>query len=214
MNTLTMMMKSIVLTFTCIVLIISGCAQSTSKGERVVGSACEDCDMMFEGMPATLSWQTTIVGPDEPGERLIIRGTIYKVDGKTPAPNVILYVYHTDSNGKYTPVPHQTNAKRHGHLRGWMKTDERGRYEFSTIRPASYPNRKDPQHIHPIIKEPGTTLYWIDEFLFDDDPLLTEDQKRRQEKRGGSGIIKLNKNDQGIWIGSRDIILGKNIPNY
>lgn len=170
--------------------------------------------MMFEGMPQNLSWQTTIAGTDEPGERLIIRGTIFKSDGKTPAPDVILYVYHTDNQGKYSPATKQTDAKRHGHLRGWMKTDAQGRYEFKTIRPASYPFRKDPQHIHPIVKESDTSLYWIDEFLFDDDPLLTEEQKSRHQKRGGSGVLTLKKDGQGTWIGQRDIILGLNVPNY
>lgn len=193
---------------------VSGCTQSAQKAERIVGSACEDCEMMFAGMPATPSWSTIIAGPDEPGEPLIIRGTIYKKDGKTPAPGVILYLYHTDNRGLYSPAPKQTAAKRHGHLRGWMKSDERGRYEFKTIRPASYPNSRNPQHIHPLVKEPGLTLYWIDEFLFEDDPVLTEQEKKRQEKRGGSGIISLKKDEQGIWIGTRDIILGMNIPNY
>jgi protocatechuate 3,4-dioxygenase beta subunit len=194
---------------------ISGCTQSDNqKKERVVGSRCEDCDMMFDGMPSALSWRTTIAGPDESGEQLLVSGTIYKQDGRTPAPDVILYVYHTDNKGLYSPAPKQTQAKRHGHLRGWVKTDANGRYEFKTIRPASYPNSKNPQHIHPIIKEPGTTLYWIDEFLFDDDPVLTEKEKLNQEKRGGSGIISLKKNANGVWVGKRDIILGLNIPNY
>jgi protocatechuate 3,4-dioxygenase beta subunit len=127
---------------------------------------------------------------------------------------VILYVYHTDAKGLYSPAPKQTQAKRHGHLRGWVKTDADGRYEFKTIRPASYPNSQNPQHIHPSIKEPGTTLYWIDEFLFDDDPVLSEREKSNQEKRGGSGIISLKKNEKGVWVGKRDIVLGMNIPNY
>ena len=209
------MKNSILLLITFVFISISGCTQSnTKKPDRVVGSACEDCDMMFEGMPENPSWQTVIAGPDEPGEQLIISGTIFKKDGKTPAPEVILYVYHTDNKGLYSPAPKQTAAKRHGHLRGWVKSDENGRYEFKTIRPASYPNSRNPQHIHPIIKEPGLTLYWIDEFLFKDDPLLSEQEKIRNDGRGGSGIINLKKNEKGVWIGERDIILGMNIPNY
>ncbi|HEY3429370.1 MAG TPA: intradiol ring-cleavage dioxygenase [Cyclobacteriaceae bacterium] len=208
-------MKKIALLLILVLHHVSGCTQSSNKNsDRVVGSGCEDCDMMFDGMPESLSWQTTIAGPDEPGEVLIIRGTIFKLDGKTPAPDVILYVYHTDNKGLYSPAPRQTQAKRHGHLRGWVKTDAKGVYEFKTIRPASYPNSRNPQHIHPIIKEPGATLYWIDEFLFDDDPLLSENEKSHQEKRGGNGIITLKKNEKGEWVGKRDIILGKNIPNY
>jgi protocatechuate 3,4-dioxygenase beta subunit len=205
-------MKSMILLFSLVLVSLSACTQS--KNDRVVGSACEDCDLMFEGMPKDLNWRTTIAGPDEPGDPMIISGTIFKKDGKTPAPDVILYIYHTDNKGLYSPAPKQTQAKRHGHLRGWVKADENGKYEFKTIRPASYPNSRNPQHIHPLIKEPGLTLYWIDEFLFDDDPVLSENEKSRQEKRGGSGIISLKKNEKGIWIGKRDIILGLNIPNY
>jgi protocatechuate 3,4-dioxygenase beta subunit len=209
-------MKNSTLLFIGFVFIsVSGCTQSNSKKtDRVVGSACEDCDLMFEGMPENPSWQTTIAGPDEPGEQLIISGTMFKKDSKTPAPGVILYVYHTDNKGLYSPAPKQTAAKRHGHLRGWVKSDEKGRYEFKTIRPSSYPNSHNPQHIHPIIKEPGLTLYWIDEFLFKDDPLLSEQEKTRNEGRGSNGVIELKKNEKGFWIGKRDIILGMNIPNY
>lgn len=206
-------MKSFLLYLLVLSMAVTGCAQSPSA-ERQVGGGCEDCELMFAGMPTKLSWKAKLAPDDEPGERMIISGTIYKKDGKTPAPDVILYVYQTDNTGRYTPAPKQVHAKRHGHLRGWVRTDAQGRYEFSTIRPASYPNSRNPQHIHPIIKEPGLSLYWIDEFLFDDDPVLTEQEKARQAKRGGSGIIKLNKNSGGVWIGKRNIILGLNVPNY
>jgi hypothetical protein len=49
---------------------------------------------------------------------------------------------------------------------------------------------------------------------FDDDPLLTKGERAKEERRGGSGIIKLTKNQNGVWIGRRDIVLGHNIPNY
>jgi protocatechuate 3,4-dioxygenase, beta subunit len=193
---------------------IKSCAQSNQKAERLVGSRCEDCELMFAGMPEKLSWRTTLAGPDEPGEPMIISGTIYNADGKTPARDVILYVYQTDNTGRYSPAPKQVHAKRHGHLRGWVMTDAQGHYEFKTIRPASYPNSRNPQHIHPIIKEPGLSLYWIDDYLFEDDPVLTPQEKSRQPKRGGSGIIQLTKSSDGFWVGERNIILGLNIPNY
>lgn len=208
------MKKSIILFLAFAMANVSGCAQSDNKTDRVVGTRCEDCEMMFEGMPENPSWQTTIAGPDESGEPMIITGVIYKKDVKTPAPGVILYVYHTDNRGLYSPAPNQTVAKRHGHLRGWVKTDALGRYEFKTIRPASYPNSINAQHIHPIVKEPGISLYWIDEYLFEGDPLLSDQERAHQQKRGGSGIISVTKNKNGVWVGKRDIMLGMNIPNY
>ena len=195
------------------VMAISACTQPKNS-DRKVGDACDGCEAMFEGMPSQLDWQTKIAPVDEPGEVMTISGTIYKADGKTPAAGVILYLYHTDNKGIYSPGPNQKVAKRHGHLRGWMKTDATGRYQFTSIRPASYPSRQAPQHIHPLIKEPGVSLYWIDEFVFDDDELLSKDEISRNQKRGGSGVIHLTKNEKGEWTGKRDIILGMNIPNY
>lgn len=195
-------------------LLTSAAWMIAQRNPPLVGGGCDGCNLMFFGMPEKLAWETTLPMAGEKGERLEISGTIFKLDGKTPAPNVILYVYHTDANGVYQPGPQQTSARLHGRLRGWMKTDAQGRYKFHTIRPAAYPNRKDPQHIHPVIKEPAKNEYYIDEFRFDDDPLLTPAERVKEEQRGGSGIIKLVRNPQGIWIGRRDIVLGKNIPHY
>ena len=92
---------------------------------------------------------------------------------KTPAAGVVLYVYHTDQKGLYTkPANLKGWADRHGYIRGWIKTGADGSYKLYTLVPASYPNSNNPKHIHPTIKEPGFSEYWIDEFVFDDDPLL------------------------------------------
>ena len=184
----------------------------TDQRDPVIGGPCEVCDLMFKGMPPSLSWDTRIDPAGEKGEPLIISGRIFKLDGQTPAPGIILYVYHTDATGEYSPAPGHEN--RHGHLRGWMKTDAQGRYSFKTIRPASYPQTRIAQHIHPLIDEPGKGYYYIDEYLFDDDPYLTAEERNRQEGRGGSGIIHLTKDPSGIWRGTRDIVLGKKIPGY
>ena len=169
---------------------------------------------MYEGMPDLLEWETVIAAKTEPGERLEISGRVFKADGKTPAAGIILYVYHTDAQGRYSPSMTQTHARRHGHLRGWMKTIKDGRYKFHTIRPASYPNSRVTQHIHPIVKEPDKNEYYIDEFQFDDDPFLSNNEPRSAENRGGSGLLHLRKNSRGVWVGTRDIVLGKNILNY
>lgn len=208
------MKSTLLLIVTTLVTSVSGCGQSPNSGDRIINDPCEDCELMYEGMPKTLKSETKIADASEPGEPLIITGTIYKRDGKTPAPDVILYVYQTDNSGVYSPGPNQKDGKRHGHLRGWIKTGSDGKYSFTTIRPASYPDSKAPQHIHPIIKEPGLSLYWISEYLFDDDPYLTEKEKAKEQQRGGDGIIHLTKDERGVWIGKRDIILGMNIPNY
>jgi protocatechuate 3,4-dioxygenase, beta subunit len=203
-------MKSSIFWFSLLASLWSS-AQSDSRSLKQIPN-CEDCELMFEGMPEKISWRSSLAEANEPGERLIVSGKVFKKDGKTPAAGILLYVYQTDNKGLYSPAPAQTAGRRHGHLRGWMITDAQGRYEFKTIRPASYPNSKNPQHIHPIIKESESKIYWIEDFLFADDPLLTDQEKSRLSKRGGSGVMALTKNSEGVWIGKRDIILGLNTP--
>ena len=144
-----------------------------------------------------------------------VSGTIYQRDGKTPASGVILYIYHTNQEGIYPTKGNEIGwDKRHGYIRGWIKTDANGKYKFYTLRPGAYPGRENPEHIHATIKEPNVSSYWIDEYLFDDDPILTKKEREAQQKRGGNGIIKLTKDSKGILIAHRDIILGQNVPGY
>ncbi|QHW01635.1 intradiol ring-cleavage dioxygenase [Spirosoma endbachense] len=182
-----------------------------------VGGPCEGCEAIHETSVPFDKLDSFLKMPDatwEGKKPLGINGIVYKADGKTPAPGVILYIYHTDETGHYTA---KTDAKgwekRHGSIRGWMRTNDKGEYKFVTLRPAPYPGRTDPAHIHITLKEPGINEYYIDEYLFDDDPLLTAEKRQKLENRGGSGILKL-KDVGNMFKASRHIILGKNIPNY
>jgi protocatechuate 3,4-dioxygenase beta subunit len=79
--------------------------------------------------------------------------------------------------------------------------------------PASYPNSTNPKHIHPTIKEPGRSEYWIDEFVFDDDPLLPDKERNRANPVGGNGVVKTVMKD-GMLRATRNIILGLNVADY
>lgn len=103
-------------------------------------------------------------------------------------------------------------ATRHGRLRGWARTDEDGRYSFDTIRPGAYPGRTIPQHVHMHVIEPGHATYWIDSIHFTDDPLLDEGDRSDADARGGSGVVTPVREDGGVWVVRRDIVLGRDIP--
>jgi len=184
---------------------------------KKVGGPCEGCEAIYESpIPfEKLKSFTLLPGTTWDGKKpLGINGIVYKADGKTPAPGVVLYLYQTDETGHYPKKGDEKGwAKRHGYIRGWVRTDEKGAYKFGSLRPAPYPGANIPAHIHVIIKEPGINEYYIDEFVFSDDPLLTEEKRKALPNRGGSGIVKLI--DVGnMFKGSRDIYLGKNIPDY
>jgi protocatechuate 3,4-dioxygenase beta subunit len=195
------------------------CSQNTgTKKENAgpkVGGTCEGCEAIYESPVAFDSLSNLCWLPDwnDKGTKLAVNGVVYTSDGK-PAAGVVIYIYHTDQTGIYPVKGNETGwGKRHGCLRGWMKTNERGEYKFFTLKPAPYPGRSDEAHIHITIKEPGKNEYWLDEYVFDDDPLLTPEKRKRLKNRGGSGILKTK--DVGPMLkAERNIYLGKNIPGY
>lgn len=195
--------------------ILSSCAQpSKDQFNALVGGPCEGCEAIYEYGDRELTSEVTLPDYDKEEPKFHISGTIYKSDGTTPAKDVILYVYHTNATGIYPSTGKEKDwSRRHGYIRGWIKTGVDGRYSIKTFRPASYPSTTITAHIHPTIKEPGINEYYIDEFLFNDDPYLTESERRRQQKRGGSGILDVEIKE-GVQYANRDIILGLNIPNY
>lgn len=147
---------------------------------------------------------TAIVAPSqEPGERLLIHGTVYHADGSTPYTNLIIYLYQTDSSGVYN---HENRSWRTPRLRGWVKTGERGTYEIQSIKPGSYPGSRNPAHIHAIIKLPGREARWIDDFLFYDDPFIADEQRLASQAKGKfANIMRLEQNSEGHLLGRRDI---------
>ncbi|MFG0256670.1 MAG: intradiol ring-cleavage dioxygenase [Phycisphaerales bacterium JB043] len=159
--------------------------------------------------PEELTWHVQIADDDEPGERIVLRGVVYETDGVTPASGVLLYAYHTDITGVYRMDGDETgNGRRHGALRGWLRTDEDGRYEIRTIRPASYPGRTESAHVHVSLMPLGGEEHWIDSFLFEGDPLISERERRASERAGRfGGIVELEPDEMGVLVGRRDLRL-------
>lgn len=206
-------------TFTTLLLSCNGQTTTNSKNvaekSGIVGGPFENGEFIYIGMPKIIKSIDTSAGWSQKGQKLLVTGTIFKMDGKTPAPNVILYYYHTDINGVYAGKQGlDPRVIRHGYIRGWVKSDSNGKYSIYTVRPAPYPNINTEAHIHPAIKEPDIDKeYYIDEFVFDDDKLLTGEKRKRMENRGGSGVLRVLVSGD-LQIAEHNIILGLNIPNY
>ena len=136
-----------------------------------------------EAGPCAKATERAVLTADgEPGPPLVVRGRVFHADGERPAAEVILYVYQTDATGLY--VPRGTRSYGAPRLRAWMRTDARGRYEYRTIRPGSYPDNTIPAHVHTQLWGPGVPPQYGPDLLFDDDPKVTEGDRRASAEAG------------------------------
>lgn len=154
--------------------------------------------------PGEIPSSARLAGPNEPGDPLVIAGTVYRADGVSPAEGITLFLYHTDARGYYNEPDDPYDPR----LYGFVRTDAQGRYQFATVRPAPYPRRTTPAHIHAHVYGPNLTEYFIPEYRFLDDPLVPEAERRLPERLGSfSPTVILAKGSDGVWRGTRDIRL-------
>lgn len=150
------------------------------------------------------TWEITIAGPSEKGQRLTVEGVVTGPDGK-PVAGAVVYAYQTDADGYYTRE-RNSNAAR---LCGLMKTDAQGRYRLHSVKPASYPESTIAAHIHFAVS--GANV--VDEtFLleFEGDRFVTQQsaERDRRDHQGQPesyrGIRPLDARDDGSLYCRRD----------
>ena len=128
----------------------------------------------------------TMVTPEEPGTRLTLKGTVLDAGGNAVA-KARVYLYQTSAKGWYSDrAPHvsgNSGDQKHARLFGYLVSDDQGRFEVKTIRPAGYPRSTLPAHIHVEVKS-GTNdaRALITEVQFADDPRLTPEARQRSER--------------------------------
>ena len=184
-------------------------AQTAGAGGRARPDLynCEGCEAVAERDPAGIPARTILAGPDEPGDRMLLEGRVLSTDGATPAEGVVIYAHQTNGEGLYSDGgPETVWSRRHGRLRGWVRTDPDGRYAFETIKPAPYPSMTMPAHIHLFVGEPGRRPYYIDDVVFEGEFGVTPAYRARSELRGGDGVVRLTR-ENGVWLARRDIRL-------
>jgi protocatechuate 3,4-dioxygenase, beta subunit len=143
---------------------------------------------------ANLAARSRIAPVTEPGIPLVIEGQVVAPDGVTPEEGAVVFAYHTGNDGLYS------SADRPGHpwrLQGWAKTDAEGRFEFRTIRPAPYPNRKVPAHVHLTIETSAFGRQWSG-LQFADDPLVTVADREASTAAGRFGGVLNVTRDGGV----------------
>lgn len=137
--------------------------------------------------------------PARRGTPLILSGTVYAADCRTPLAAALIEAWQTDARGVYGPGQ-AGGEPRCCFLQGLVKTDSDGRYSIRTIRPGHYRGEKPPPpaHIHLNVHYEGTGV--LTEVVFADDPYLEDDSH--------AGVIRLRK-DGGRLLGRFDIVLAE-----
>lgn len=145
--------------------------------------------------PASLDSTGRIAPEEEPGTPLVIHGQVVTPDGRTPVPRVTVFAYQTDDGGIYSGPGKPGYPWR---LRGWVVTDEAGRFELRTIRPGSYPARRVPAHVHLTVETREHGRQWAEELQFADDPLLRAEQRQRAAESDRFGGVRPVRTVDGV----------------
>lgn len=196
------------LTLLCI-LSFTGVFQNVSAQNIATGSDENPADYLerspiYDYSEIRLNNTDTIPDFTTKKEKLMITGTIFQNDGKTPAKDVILYISQPDENGDYQMKT--SHDKRYVQHRAWIKTDADGHYTFYTFIPGNDRRVNQMQHIHAAVKEIGKPEEDIDAFLFDSDPMMSKHCRKRLAKKGIESILKPVEKD-GLLVATRDIVL-------
>ncbi|MSR62837.1 MAG: hypothetical protein EXS08_10385 [Planctomycetes bacterium] len=157
--------------------------------------------------------KASVVPANEPGERLVLRGTVRDAGG-APLAGARLHVFQTDKDGHYTPT--QVMDEPHARLFAWLVTAADGRFELETIRPGGYPGTPErqgvewriPCHVHFEIELAGFETRRF-QLVFEDDPRMQPERWRAWAKDGRHPIVTLAHGELGVRRGELDIVLQK-----
>jgi len=149
-------------------------------------------------LPDTLKNEITIVNDNEPGEKLLVKGNIIDEDGK-PVNGAAIFAYQTDVNGIYSE-----QGSNNPRIKGYLKSGNNGEFLIHTIIPGSYPESRNPKHIHFEIKKEGFKDSFF-EIVFEGDPYLTDSFIRSD----GVVLTKINKDNNGNNVCEFEVKLSK-----
>ena len=145
----------------------------------------------------------------EPGLKILVKGTVRDHSG--PVKNALMYVYHTSDKGWYADTAAHVNMMegdmRHARLFGYLRTDDKGDFQFETIRPRGYPRSDLPAHIHlSMWYEDGEPIHGVPgELLFEEDDRLTP--ARRKEALANHYLISSNSGTSDHFVYEYKIVL-------
>lgn len=164
-------------------------------------------------------FRSQLAGPDEPGDRLILTGTVFSSDCRTPLPGALIEVWQTNKAGLYdTSRPGNFTEATTFHLRGMLYTNEKGRYQIETIVPGRYPIPQNlpglekyagltrPAHIHFRVSE-SLHIPLTSQLYFKGDPFIAKDPWAGHKRSLAIDLKQAGKLRRGVF----DIVLARGL---
>ena len=154
--------------------------------------------------------KSNLILPYTKGTPIVLKGSIFKKDGKTPISNALVEIWHCDENEVYD------NASDEYKYRGGQKTKADGKYEFKSILPVPYKaNPTDesswrPAHIHMRVSVPNQQDL-ITQIYFKGGKYVETD-KWASSPQAVNRILTITKNKAGVSEIVFNVIMIKEIP--
>jgi catechol 1,2-dioxygenase len=147
------------------VLSISAFGSVSWNGKSFEGDTPTTTDILGPFYRPGAPLRTNLRLPDTKGAPIVLKGIVFKEDGKTPVNDALVEIWHCDEHEVYD------NASDEYNYRGGQKTKADGKYEFKSILPVPYkanPTNEAswrPAHIHMRVSVPNqqdlvTQLYF------------------------------------------------------
>jgi protocatechuate 3,4-dioxygenase beta subunit len=154
--------------------------------------------------------RTNLRLPGAKGTPIVLKGSIFKEDGKTPINNALVEIWHCNESEVYD------NTSAAYVYRGGQKTKAGGKYEFKSILPVPYkadPNDEAswrPAHIHMRVSVPGqqdliTQIYFKGGKYIDTD-------KWASDPKAINRILPIAKNKSGESEIVFNVMMTREIP--
>jgi len=174
------------------------------NGERYEGDTPTTTDILGPFYRPGSPVRQRIVPPDSKGIPMLLKGTVFKPDGKTPLGGALIEVWQCDEKENYD------NTSDDYKFRGAWKTAADGKYKFETIVPIPYKVTDTmwrPAHVHFRV---STADYQdlITQIYFKGDPYLEEDTSAASPE-SQSRILEILKNKSGNHEVKFDILMQK-----
>jgi protocatechuate 3,4-dioxygenase, beta subunit len=100
----------------------------------------------------------------------------------------VVHAYHRDHEGfDFGANDRELTTWR---LQGWVITDDRGRFEFQTIRPAPDHMGRGGAHVHFTLESQKFGRQWAPTVYFSDDPLIPKGTREESASAGDFGWVR------------------------